>query len=150
MAPALAANPVIAAPRMRDTYAYFWLKEFDLHVDDVTRAMGIAPSRAWNRGQPGSYREEMSYSGWDLNSPLGRGDHDVHAHIDALLGVLEARAAVVRSMADRYEAGISCIGFFSAVDPTFHLSRATIARVAALGLCVDFELECVHDEEQSP
>ena len=126
----------------RDTYAYFWITGFECPFAEITAQMGIDPTKAWNKGDPGTYREVMRWSGWDLRSPMPRGDKFIHEHVEALLPVLEQRAEVVRSFARAYDAGINCVGYFHNFNPGFHFSLETMSRIVALGLPVDFDLYC--------
>jgi hypothetical protein len=133
----------------RDTYAYFWVTGFDCSIAEITQQMGIEPTRAWNKGDPGTYKRQMAFSGWDLYSPSPRGDKFIHEQLEALLPVLEERAAAVHSIAAKYDAGINCVGYFENYSPGFHLSKETVSRVAALGLSVDFDLYCSDDTSES-
>ena len=133
----------------RDTYAYFWTTGFECSIGDITKCMGLEPTRAWNKGDPGRYKNEMSFSGWDLYSPMPRGDKAIDEQLEALLPVLEQRAAAIHDIAKKYQAGISCVGYFNNFSPGFHLSRETVSRIAALGLSVDFDLYCSNDELES-
>lgn len=69
-------------------------------------------------------------NGWELRSPLARGENLLHEYLEALVSVLEHRAHVVRSLASRYSAGINCVGYFYGSNPGLHLSACLIERIA--------------------
>ena len=133
----------------RDTYAYFWVSKFECPDSDITTQMNIAPSRSLNKGAPGISRPQMPFSGWELHSPLPRGDRFIHEHIEALLPLLEPRAQVIRRFLERFEVGISCVGYFTSINPGFHLSKEIISRISKLQLSADFDLYCHHIDSPS-
>jgi hypothetical protein len=63
-------------------------------------------------------------------------------HLEALLAIIEPKAAAIRSLQSKHEVGINCVGYFYGENPGFHLSRDLIARLYALSLEIDFDLYC--------
>ena len=130
----------------RETYAYFWVADFDVPHDAITAAVGLSPSRAWNKGEPAPSGRPAKSSRWELHSVLPRDEIFVDKHIEALVPVLEPRARAIIDLGTRYECGISCVGKFYDANPGFHLSADLIARLAALKLPVDFDLYCYSED----
>ena len=132
--------PTTAA--MSEIHVHFAVLGFSGSPQAVTDLLGLAPTEAWATGDPGLRGHPRRFARWNLASPAG-----VHATIKdqlaALLPLLEARAAAVAEAARRFEAGIQCAACFREANPGFHLDAALVARVAALGLSLDFDLYCL-------
>lgn len=121
---------------------------------EITELMGLEPTEMWERGEPvpGHPTAHRTFSRWTLESPLER-SKSFEDHLDALLLILEARADQIRRVKERFAAGIGCAAYFRSVNPGFHISETQLARLAALGLSLDFDLYCLgagsDEEEQS-
>jgi hypothetical protein len=114
----------------------------------ITALVGLEPTAAWTDGDrvPGHSRARRPGSAWRIQSPLPR-TASFQDQIQALLEILESRANQVRAAADRYHAQISCAGYFASFNPGFGLSAGHVARIAALGLSMDFDLYCLPEED---
>jgi hypothetical protein len=131
-----------ASHRMNRIHVYFGVIGFSGSPDAVTELLGIAPTSAWATGDPGIRGQPRRFARWALASPAGE-DASVEDQLAALLPLLEARAAAVAEAARRFEAAIQCAACFREANPGFHLDAALVARVAALGLSLDFDLYCL-------
>jgi hypothetical protein len=127
---------------MNKIHVSFGVIGFSGSPDVVTGLVGIEPTSAWATGDPGMRGEPRRFARWTLASPAGE-DAPVEDQLAALLPLLEARAAAVAEAARRFEAGIRCAAYFHEANPGFHLDAALVARVAALGLSLDFDLYCL-------
>jgi hypothetical protein len=133
----------------RDVYAYFWVEGFDCTCEDITSQMQIAPSRVRKVGDIRPSGQVVKLNFWEILSPLARGENLIQEYLDALLSLLEKRAAVIHSLVSRYTTGISCVGYFYGANPGLHLSAELINRLAALQIAVDFDLYN-YGEEDAP
>lgn len=111
---------------------------------DVTALLGMEPTAAWKKDErvPGAPRARRPTSAWRLQSPLPR-TAAFEDQLRALLDILETKADNVRAAARRYGAQITCAAYFHGVNPGFGLSASDLARIAALGLAMDFDLYCL-------
>jgi hypothetical protein len=124
-----------------DTFVSFGVFSFDCPKEKITELMGVEPTKSWNKGDVGEYVKKMPISGWQLYSPLGRGNYRLHDHIESLLPILENKASVIVSFSSIYNIGIACGGYFTSDSrPSFHLSSEIITRLSRLCLSVDFDL----------
>ncbi|HZM85003.1 MAG TPA: DUF4279 domain-containing protein [Blastocatellia bacterium] len=123
---------------MDETYAYFAVVGSGMYAI-VSERLGLGPSRAWNEGDPKPSGGTYSFMRWCLETDIGH-NRPVQEHLEVLLPILEDHAEAIRSLAPQYEAVIQCVGYFGEPSPGFHLDAPTIARIAALGLAVDFDL----------
>ncbi len=127
---------------MYDTYAYFWVRGFEVPPSVISRELGLDPTETWVKGEPWLPGRNRSFNTWHLHSPLPRTEVFMDMHLEALLSLLEPQAAAIQSTRSRYEFGINCVGYYHNENPGFHLSAALIARLHVLALDVDFDLYC--------
>ena len=115
---------------------------------EVTALLGLEPTAAWKDGDrvPGRPDARRPGSAWRIQSPPPR-TATFEDQLQALLEILETRADQVRAAAKRYHAQISCAGYFASFNPGFGLSAQHVARIAALGLSMDFDLYCLPEED---
>ena len=131
----------------RDVYAYFWVEGFDCTSADLTSQLGVEPSETSTAGDRTRSGPLVKKNWWAVHSPLARGEHFIQDYLEALLPLLEARASVVKRLAERYSAGINCVGYYYGANPGLHLSASLIARLSALGLPIDFDLYNYAEED---
>ena len=122
-----------------DVYAYFWV-EGPVPAAEITSKMGIEPTEISVAGEKSRSGRISQRNSWELRSPLGRGDHLLQECLEALVPLLEARASTVKQLVESCSIGINCVGYYYGSNPGLHLSAELIARLAALGLPVDFDL----------
>jgi hypothetical protein len=85
---------------------------------------------------------------WRITSGLADTD-SIERHLEALLETLERYDTGVRRAAAEHDAGINCAAYWRTSQPGFHLSELIVARVAALGLSLDFDMYCLGDDEET-
>jgi hypothetical protein len=132
---------------MYDTYAYFWVGEFEGSPEAVTAVLGLEPTETWKKGDPWLENRPRQSSRWRLMSPLPRTEMFMDKHLEALLSILEPKTAAIRVLQTEHEIGINCVGYFYGENPGFHLSRGLIARLHALSLDIDFDLYCCGEKD---
>jgi hypothetical protein len=125
-------------------HVFFAVFEFGRDANVVTQLAGFEPTEAWVVGQPMRQRPDIMhrYCRWTFKSPLPL-SAPVEEHLDALLSALETHAAGIRAVMARFPAQIGCVIYFRTFTPGFHLPQQLLARIAALGLDVDFDLCCL-------
>jgi len=132
---------------MTRIHVYFAVHGFGESPQVVTELLGIAPTTAWAVGDAGPHGSARHLARWSLASPAGE-TATVEDQLAELLPPLEARAASVAETARQFDAGIECAAYFHEVNPGFHLDAALVARVAALGLSLDFDLYCLGSPDE--
>lgn len=51
-----------------NSYVYFALKGDDFDTDEVTKKLGIKPSKVWKKGNKGKYIHVLKYTSWILST----------------------------------------------------------------------------------
>jgi hypothetical protein len=129
-------------------HVYFAVFEFGQDVGIVTTLAGFEPTESWVEGLPMRRHPNVTHrhSRWTFKSPLPL-NAPVAEHLDTLLSALEPHATGVRAVRSRFPAHIACAIYFRTHTPGFQLSEILTARVAALGLALDFDLYFLGDSE---
>ena len=130
----------------RDTYAYFFVRDFDCDFSHITTLIGMAPTEAYNRGELLPCGRARKINTWKIHSPLPKETEIISEHIETLLPVIEAKSKSICKLAGEFHIGLQCVGRYTNAHPGFHISTDTIQRVARLGLSIDFDLYCFCDE----
>jgi hypothetical protein len=130
-----------------NTYAYFYVREFDGEAERVTELLQLTPTRTWKKGEPGPGNRPRKFSTWELHSSLPRTEIFQDSHLAVLLEVLEGRREQVLQLASKYKCGLQGVGYYRNENPGFHMDSQLISRIAAFGLSVDFDLYCSCDHE---
>lgn len=125
-----------------NTYAYFWVGEFDCDPTEITDLLKIEPSRVVLKGEPlnPATHTVRKKSFWEFRSSLPTTEMFQDAHLENLLSVLTPLKNEIAQLQLKYETGISCVGYYTNVNPGFHLSAELIKSCAFLNLCIDFDL----------
>jgi hypothetical protein len=131
-----------------DTYAYFFVREFEGDAKKISDLLQLVPTRTWQKGEPGIAGRPRAFSNWELHSPLPRTEIFQDSHLLALLDVLEGKREHVVQAISKFECGLQGVGYYTNENPGFHMNGQLISRIAALGLSVDFDLYCHCDHEQ--
>jgi len=133
----------------------FSLSGEDLLPDEMTKIIGIAPSKAWSKGDPIPRkkdsrfipRPDYPFGRWILYAPCSKYD-SFDVQINALLEVLERLPSHVTGLIKNYNGEIS-IAYSSGEDSIgFHLDTSLIQRIYALGAEVDITVYPIRDEEE--
>ncbi len=132
-----------------DAHVFFAVFEFGQDASTVTQLAGFEPTESWVVGQPMRKRPDVTHrhSRWTFKSPLPLAA-PVEEHLDALLSALETHAIGIRAVTARFPAEIGCAVYFRTFTPGFHLPQRLLARVAALGLDIDFDLYFLGEDDE--
>ncbi|MCU1292630.1 MAG: hypothetical protein JWP08_1480 [Bryobacterales bacterium] len=129
-----------------NAHVFFAVFEFGQDACVVTQLAGFEPTEAWVVVQPMRKHPDVTHrhSRWTLKSPLPL-SASVEEHLNALLSALEPNAEGIRAIQSRFPTHIGCAVYFQTHNPGFQLSATVTARVAALGLVLDFDLYFLGD-----
>ncbi|NHC08724.1 DUF4279 domain-containing protein [Pseudomonas stutzeri] len=131
-----------------DTYAYFYVRDFEGKAEQVTDLLKLTPTRTWMKGELGPANRPRKFSNWELQSSLPRTEAFQDRHLVTLLEALEGRREQILEAVSKYKCGLQGVGYYTNENPGFHMDSQLISRIAALGLSVDFDLycNCEHDD----
>ena len=135
---------------MPETYAYFYIDGFACEPEAITTHLGVTPSKTWRAGDPHPKRKNHFFerSGWQVESGLSRDTYDMAAPVSALVDVLLARFERFSSLPAHQAKGINCVGYYFSENPGFGLTPELAAKIAKLGLSVDFDLYNLRDSDE--
>ena len=127
-----------------ETYAYFYVSDFDGEASAITQTLGIEPTETWQKGDAGRYPQRSGeFSNWEVHSPLERSEIFLDAHIEAVLNIIEPKLTqILELQMQGCDIGINCVGYYTDANPGFHLSAKLLSRLAAFSFDVDFDLYC--------
>jgi hypothetical protein len=123
--------------RCKASHATFSIRSDALAPAEVTAALGIAPTRAWAKGEPYTSRAGLRHRPWGMwhlgtqGVVVSRSPEQQALH---LLQLLEPRAEVVRPYVSAPNYLVRVLFWWESVTETagFDLSSGTVARLAAL------------------
>lgn len=134
---------------MRADESHVFLAVIDFGDDPsvVTSLLGLSPTSAWLTGDPlpNHSTAKRNHSRWTFQSPL-----PLHAHVEALLPLLEPYSASIRECAARFPTELRCaIYYYRDFTLGIHLSESALQRITALGVSLDFDLYFLGDDADS-
>jgi len=132
-----------------ETYAYFFVRDFDCDHTEISNRLGFQPTEAKNSNEALPSGRSRKTSIWHLESPLPRDTVFVSEHLEALLPLLEVHAERIAKVNAEFTTGLQCVGYYCGEHPGFHLSAELIQRVSALGLSIDFDLYCLEEDDEA-
>ena len=128
------------------TVLHFVLAGDDLNPHTLTQALGVQPDQAWAKGDLRPSGRPRSAGRWGLTPHCARSE-PFEVQLSHLLTRLEALPVMLSTFIQQY-GGTIIVGYSSAeANFGFSLERATIARLARLGVSLDFDLYPI---EQTP
>lgn len=133
--------------KVRACFALFGFQE---DPDEVTRIIGMAPSRTDRIGKPlssvlnpsayGSALPIAKVNSWELDSGLDT-SADVASHMRALLDQLRPVWSVLHSLAERYQAVFTCIvESYGGDRPPIQFDKDVVRGIAELNAPLDVNL----------
>ena len=96
----------------------------------VSAALGLEPTRVYERGDRYGRGLSRPTSGWILDAPP---DPHSETQLDVLVGMLRGRAPALAQLREHYDMQISYTGFSDSENGSFAFSPETIAGLATLG-----------------
>jgi hypothetical protein len=141
--PSLRHNKLLCTQMSRelyDTYAYFWVADFDCEQTEITEKIGLEPTRVVLEGELLKTGRPRRRSLWEFHSSLPRTETFQDKHLEDLMGQLLPKELSIKEISMRFNTGISCVGYYQNVNFGFHMSAELLQQCAQLGLSVDFDL----------
>ena len=133
-----------------ETYAYFWVADFNCEPTEITDTIGLEPTRVVLKGEPLKNGKTRRRSFWEFHSSLPRSEAFQDAHLTNLMAELLPRVGSITEVGSRYAIGIDCVGYYTNVNPSFHMSAELIQQCAKLGVSIDFDLyNCSETQENA-
>lgn len=132
-----------------DTYAYFYVREFDGPAETISNLLEIVPTSTWLKNELSPRGRPRKFSNWEIHSPLPRSEVFQDRHLVALVEILESKREGVIQAISKFKCGLQCVGYYTNENPGFHMDAELIFRIAAFGLPVDFDLYCTCDHEEA-
>ena len=127
-----------AVPR---AYAYFRVIGETLPFDQITEAMGVDPTEAWNKGDRGTYVQSRPNSGWCLHSPLPQSNTNLGEHVEAVMRLLQEREPTVIELSRKFKTHLVCVGWYNeTASPGLFFPKGTVERIARMGMAIDADL----------
>lgn len=123
-----------------ETYAYFWISDFDCAPTEITKEIGLEPTCVVLKGEPLSNGRSRNRSFWEFHSSLPRTEEFQDAHLSNLMVELLPRVQSIKAIGLRYASGINCVGYYKNVNFGFHMNAELMQQCAQLGVDVDFDL----------
>lgn len=137
-----------------ETYAYFYVANFEGDASAITRKLELEPTRTWHKGdsylpfKTSDFVKTETYSNWEIHSPLERSEIFLDAHIEAVLDLIEPkREQILQFQAQGYDIGINCVGYYHCANPGFHMSAKLLSRLASFSFDVDLDLYCSCEDD---
>jgi len=130
------------------TKVSFVLESPDLDPAAVTAALGIHPTKAWQRGESRlPSRPELTYTFglWEYRL-LCPPTTPFEEQLCAVLDVFEPLTDRLTPLIAQYTAGISVWSKFGMYQVGFHVDEWTMQRLAALHLSLDIDLHPLVDD----
>ena len=139
----------------KETFATFRLFKDDLRPQDVSRMLGLEPSRAHKKGEPQYPKNPKSPAvfrsgGWLLTTEGRVESRDVRRHVDWLLERLEAkRETILRLPLDGYALDVFCFWCSASGQGGPQLDVMQMRRLADLGIPIRFDIYFSNPTETS-
>jgi hypothetical protein len=126
-----------------EIFTWFSLAGFEEDPGEMTRRMGIEPTKSWRPGERthGDKGVVLKENVWRLELPSKQeGAPDLDSPITALLDVLEPCSQIIRTLPASVTRMISCAVYDETRRVTLSVASETIRRMAFLGcsLQVDY------------
>jgi hypothetical protein len=128
-----------------ETYAYFLLTGLELDPEEVTKKVGITPTKTFLKGDRIHSKGSRAHpvSGWQLRSKLDQSS-DLEDHIQSVLDQLKVSWQPLLELCSQYDTAINCVMYHytSDSDPGsgIHFDQAVLDQIHQLNAELDFDL----------
>ena len=128
-------------------YAYFSAYGDDLDPLALTQELGIAPTRAWRKGDLDPRRRERRTGQWSLYSRLAK-TAELEEHLNDVLLQLDANAQAFASVAERFNGTLQLVGNFNDIGAGLNLPKSVVTRLAFYGLELDLDSYYLYSDQR--
>ena len=131
-----------------EVYAYFCIDDFPCDPDEITKRMGLVPTKFWRKGDihPKS-RLEKKCNRWMLYSRISRSE-DLENHVKDILNQLDSHRDAILSICAEYEVYLQHVGYFHQFYPGFHLDRGDTIRIGEYRLSLDCDFYYLYSDQR--
>jgi hypothetical protein len=128
--------------------ASFVLTRFKNEPEEITRMLGIYPTRTWKTGDlVGKTILKRKSNGWVLESSLEQ-TADLDSHIKNVLERLSPCWEKLRELGLQYYTEISCVIYnYEAQVPVMHFDKEIIKSAAELNAEIDIDYYSLYESE---
>ncbi|WP_041234005.1 DUF4279 domain-containing protein [Cylindrospermum stagnale] len=132
-----------------EIFAAFTLTGFDSEPDEITRILGILPTKTWKIGDVIEKSILLRQkNGWVLESQLEK-SADLESHIKDVLARLKPSWEKLVEICPQYYAEISCVIYcYDAQGPVFHFKKEIIKSALELNAEIDVDYYCLGEYEE--
>lgn len=118
-----------------------YITDFACSPEEITRVLGVQPSRSWITGQRvGPTLQTYKSNGWALESTLA-GKANPEAHLLELFGRIPSQLIQqLRRIAPACNIQFSLVLEMQDETPPLNLSVDTVQRIASLGASIDVDM----------
>jgi hypothetical protein len=138
-------SPQVEADPVPTVHVDFAFRSENIDGDEITRALGLAPSLSWNKGDEWVNRDgrrlKRLWTVWHFRSAPAVQSDSLDDHVKYMLAALEPRLAVIeplRARSDRTSINISYEIAYSVAS--FSISSDLIARLSRFADAIDFSV----------
>jgi hypothetical protein len=128
-------------------YAYFSAYGDELDPLALSQELGIAPSKAWRKGDLDPRRRERLTGHWSLYSRLEK-TAELEEHLHDVLVQLDANAQAFASVAERFNGTLQLVGNFHDIGAGLNLSKSVVGRLAFYGLQLDLDSYYLYSDKR--
>ena len=121
-------------------YAHLTVSGFSCASEAVAALVGLPAKSVQLAGSRTRGGRLVMENSWSSQPPIPPGEEQPDHYVVAVLNHIAAQPPELTEFLARHEAGINCVGEFRRVNGGFHMPGELVARCAALGLWLDFDL----------
>ena len=130
-------------PTCEETYATLRIYGDQLEPDEISRRLGIMPSKSQTKGQPGQAGGLAPVGGWFLTSKGQIESRDVQRHIVWILDQISEREPVLKEIQGQgFEMDVFCYWASAHGHGGPELSHNIMQRLSSLRLKIGFDVYC--------
>jgi hypothetical protein len=108
-----------------------------LDPEDVTRRLGVSPTKAFTRGEPNIHPIPPAFGYWRLT--IKRPGGEVNSYLDDLITTFEGREQVVAELASRYGVEVTIVADLSGINEgEMTISSTLVTRLAMMSVRLRF------------
>ena len=123
-----------------EVYAYLTISGFSCTPQAIEALVGLPPRWVWLVGQTTRSGRPITENSCSSVPPVPAGEEQPDFYVSAVLDHFAQRPPELQRFLRQHDSGINCVGYFRRLNGGFHMAPQLIARCAALGIWLDFDL----------